>query len=111
MGGGVPLPCGAMTGGCFYRNCRHYPSIQVGNTEELMITRREIVAEGLTALGVTVLPPGGQAFLIGIAGLVQSNCTIEEREIIAALERSRGRRLTQEEIDWSLKQARAIGDL
>jgi hypothetical protein len=35
----------------------------------------------------------------------------EEREIIDPLEKSRGRPLTEQEINLSLEQARAIGDL
>jgi hypothetical protein len=34
-----------------------------------------------------------------------------EQDIIAALERSRGRELTEQEINLSLDQARAIGEL
>jgi hypothetical protein len=37
--------------------------------------------------------------------------TAEEREIVAALERSRGRPLTPEEINLSLEQARALGEI
>jgi len=37
--------------------------------------------------------------------------TPEEEEIVEALERSRGRKLTPEEVNLSLKQARAIGEL
>jgi hypothetical protein len=35
----------------------------------------------------------------------------EEGEIVAALERSRGRPLTPEEINLSLEQARALGQI
>ena len=35
----------------------------------------------------------------------------EEREIVAALERSHDRPLTPEEIDLSLEQARALGEI
>ena len=35
----------------------------------------------------------------------------EEREIVAALEGSRGRPLTPEEINLSLEQARALGEI
>ena len=37
--------------------------------------------------------------------------TAEEQEIVAALERSRGRPLTPEEINLSLEQARALGQI
>jgi hypothetical protein len=37
--------------------------------------------------------------------------TPEEEEIIDALERSLGRKLTPEEVTLSLKQTRAIGEL
>jgi hypothetical protein len=37
--------------------------------------------------------------------------TVEEREIIGALEGSRGRPLTPEEINLSLEQARALGEI
>ena len=37
--------------------------------------------------------------------------TAEEREIIDTLERSRGRPLTPEEINLSLEQARALGEI
>jgi hypothetical protein len=37
--------------------------------------------------------------------------TAEEQEIVAALERSRGRPLTPEEINLSLEQARHLGEI
>jgi hypothetical protein len=37
--------------------------------------------------------------------------TPEEQEIVDALERSRGRKLTEEEVHVSLEQARMIGEL
>ena len=37
--------------------------------------------------------------------------TTEEQEIVDALERSRGRPLTPEEINLSLEQARALGEI
>jgi hypothetical protein len=37
--------------------------------------------------------------------------TTEEQEIVATLERSRGRPLTPEEINLSLEQARALGQI
>ena len=35
----------------------------------------------------------------------------EEQEIIAMLERTKGRKLTEQEINLSLEQARALGEL
>jgi hypothetical protein len=43
--------------------------------------------------------------------MTMKTLTPEEREIIAALERSRGRKLTRQEINLSLEQARHIGEL
>ena len=37
--------------------------------------------------------------------------TAAEREIIATLERTKGRKLTEQEISLSLEQARALGEL
>ena len=37
--------------------------------------------------------------------------TAEEREIVAMLERIKGRKLTEQEINLSLDQARALGEL
>jgi hypothetical protein len=42
---------------------------------------------------------------------MEGRLTTDERDLIETLERLRGRRLTPQEINLSLEQARALGEL
>ena len=53
----------------------------------------------------------GETLAIVGARPAEKQRTAAEREIIATLERLKGRKLTEQEINLSLEQARALGEL